>query len=125
MAEGIADLTRRLHEALDVIERRDALVERLRADLETAGRRLSEEASRRRSAEHRVDELEGRLAAGPPDPRAELGGRAAAGALVRHAGHDLGGAAAIALGAVWHRVPEPYRARAQGVRARVRRGRPA
>lgn len=119
MAEGITDVTRRLHEALDVIERRDALIERLRLDMEAVGRRLSEEASRRRFAEHRVDELEGRMAEGPPDPLAGLDGRAAVGVLVRHAGHDLSGAAAIALGAAWHRVPEAYRTRARGLRTRV------
>jgi hypothetical protein len=121
MADRIAELTQRLHEALDVIERRDEVIARLRLDLEAAGRRLSAEAARRRGAEERAAGLEATLAAGPPDLVAELGGRAAAAALVRHAAQDLTGASTIALKVAWRRVPENYRAQAWRVRRRLGR----
>ena len=48
--------------SLDLIERRDELIARLRHDLDAAGRRLSDEVVRRRAAEVHVTELEARLA---------------------------------------------------------------
>ncbi len=122
MAERIADVRRKLHEALDALARSDEVVARLRADLEASGRRLAEEAARRRAAEARLAQAEARLAEGPAGSHGELGGRAAAGALVRHAGADLAGAAGLAVRAVWHRLPEPVRARIWAVRQRLGRG---
>ena len=119
MTERIADVRRRLHEALDSLDERDASITRLRHDLEAAGRRLAEEVARRRSAESRLAAVEAELARGPVDMRAELSGRATVEWCVRHAAADLVVAAAVVLKALWRRVPEPVRARLWAVRRRV------
>jgi hypothetical protein len=122
MSEGMGDVRRRLHEALDALESRDQTVARLRHDLEAAGRRLAEEVARRRAVEARVSELETELARGPAEITSELGGRAAVQALVRHAASDIEGASLVALGLLWRRVPEPLRTRLWSIRRRLRLG---
>ena len=121
MTDTIADVRRRLHEALDALDQRDTVVTRLRHDLDAAGRRLAEEVARRRSAEARVVELEEQAARGPVGPAEGQGGRAAIEALVGHAASDLSEALATVARVLWHRLPEPLRARVWALRRRLGR----
>ena len=108
MAERIADVRRKLHEALDALAQRDELIERLRDDLAVSGRRLAEEVARRRRAEVQRVEAEESLVRYQEEAERTPPGRAGVAFFVRRAGADLARAARLVLSGLWHRIPTQH-----------------